>query len=364
MAKNDKKNRYYHLLVGTYTSGSSEGIYVYRFDSQTGTFTLEHTEIGVENPSFLTVSPDNSYVYAVNEASGDNGAVSAFHFDNKTGKLTFINKQPSGGADPCYLTIDAQQQHVIVGNYSGGNLSVFPIAQDGSLEPSIQTIQHEGSSVNKSRQEKAHVHSTVFSPQEDYLFVADLGTDKVYSYVYDSNDSKTPLKPADTPFTIIAPGSGPRHITFDAAGKHAYVIQELTAEITVYDYANGVLSLIQTVPMTTKDFKGEVGAAAINISPDGRFIYASNRLDANDITIYKIAPKKGTLKWVGNQSTLGKAPRDFLIDPTGQFLFAANQNSDSIVLFKRDEKTGMLDPMETHIEIGHPVYLKMVPVQE
>lgn len=363
MAQNNEQKRYYHLLVGTYTTGSSEGIYVYQFDSQTGALTLEHIEKDVVNPSFLTISADNKYVYAVNEASGDKGAVSAFHFNDKTGKLTFINQQPSEGADPCYLTIDQKQQYVIVGNYSGGNLSVLPIEKNGSLGTPIQIIQHEGNSINRNRQEKAHVHSTVFSPQEDYLFVADLGTDKIYAYSYNPKNAKAPLAPAKNPFTIIAPGSGPRHLTFDLSGKRAYVIQELSAAISVYDYKDGNLSLIQTVSMVAPGFEGEVGAAAIHISPDGQFLYASNRLDANDITIYKIDEKKGTLQLIGRQSTLGKTPRDFLIDPTGNFLLVANQNSDTIVIFKRDKETGLLSPTDMKVEIGNPVFLKMAPIQ-
>lgn len=362
MAQNNKENQSYHLLVGTYTTGKSEGIYTYRFDSQTGKLTLEHTQSEVINPSYLTMSPDNRYVYAANELFEGMGRVSAFQFDQKSGKLTFINQQSSEGAAPCYITTDKGQQHVIVGNYGGG-LSVLPVEKDGSLGAAIQIIHHEGSSINKSRQEGSHVHATVFSPDGNYLFVVDLGTDKVYAYSYNAQD-EAPLKPASAPFTGIASGSGPRHITFSPSGKHAYVIQELTAEVTAYDYNDGKLSHIQTISMTAPDFKGEVGAAAIHISPDGKFLYASNRLDANDIAIYKINAKKGTLKLVGRQSTLGKAPRDFVIDPTGQFLLAANQNSDKIVVFKRDKKTGELSPTGTEIEIGNPVYLKMVPVSQ
>lgn len=358
-AQNNKEKQSYHLLVGTYTAGKSEGIYTYRFDSETGELTLEHTQGGVTNPSYLTVSTDNQYIYAVNELSEGMGTVSAFQFDKSNGQLTFINQKSSEGAAPCYITTDKAQQHVVVGNYGGG-LSVLPVEKDGSLGAAIQTIHHEGSSVNKSRQEKSHVHATVFSPDGNYLFVVDLGTDKVYAYRYNAQD-KVPLKPASAPYTNVAPGAGPRHITFSPSGKHAYVVQELTAEVTAYDYNDGKLSHIQTVPMTASDFKGEVGAAAIHISPDGRFLYASNRLDANDIAIFKITPK-GLLELVGRQSTLGKTPRDFLIDPTGQFLLAANQNSDNIVVFKRDKKTGMLSPTGTRIEIGNPVYLDMVPV--
>ncbi len=361
MAQKNKANPSFHLLIGTYTTGNSEGIYTYRFDSQTGKLTLEHIQTGAVNPSYLAVSSDSKYVYAVNELSAETGTVSAFRFDSQSGKLSFINQQSSEGASPCYITIDRAQQHAIIGNYGGG-LSVLPIEKDGSLGASIQTIHHEGRSINKSRQESSHVHATVFSPDGDYLFVVDLGTDKVYSYRYNPQDDK-PLMPASNPFTNIEPGAGPRHITFSPTGKHAYVIHELTAEVSVYDYGEGKLSHIQTISMIGPDFEGEVGAAAVHISPDGKFLYASNRLEANDITIYKIT-KKGMLELVGRQSTLGKTPRDFAIDPTGRFLLAANQDSDAIVVFERDRKTGMLSPTGIKAEVGHPVYLKMVTISQ
>lgn len=360
IAQNNKGTTSYHLLVGTYTNGKSEGVYTYRFDSQKGSLTLEHTQRDVVNPSYLVLSPDGKYMYAVNELSEGTGNVSAFHFDQHSGKLASINQQSSEGGAPCYITIDRGQQYVIVGNYGGG-LSVLPIEKDGSLGPSIQTIHHEGSSINKSRQESSHVHATVFSPDGDYLFVVDLGTDKVYAYRY-LPENETPLEPAAIPFTSIEPGAGPRHITFSPSGKYAYVVHELTAEVSVYAYKDGKLSQIQTILMTAPDFKGKIGGAAVHVSPDGKFLYASNRLDANDIAIYKIT-KEGMLELVGRQSTLGKTPRDFLIDPTGQFLLAANQDSDSIVVFQRDVKTGMLSPTGTRIVIGNPVFLKMVPIR-
>lgn len=359
MAQNNKENSSYHLLVGTYTTGSSDGIYLFRFDSETGDLVLEHTQRGVVNPSYLVLSPDGKYVYAVNELSSGTGTVSAFQYDQRQAELSFINQQSSEGASPCYVTTDRNQKHVIVGNYGGG-LSVFPIEKDGRLSGSIQTIHHEGSSINKSRQERSHVHATVFSPDGDYLFVVDLGTDKVYIYKYDPKEKK-PLKPAPSPFINIAPGSGPRHITFSHSGKYAYVVHELTAEVSAYEYKAGSLSHVQTISMTAPDFSGEVGAAAIHISPDDQFLYASNRLEANEITIYKITGK-GSLELVGWQSTLGKTPRDFTIDPTGRYLLVANQDSDAILVFERDQETGTLNATDIKVEVGNPVYLKFVPL--
>lgn len=361
-AQENNKDRYFHLLVGTYTSGTSEGIYVYRFDSQTGQAEPEFIAKGVENPSFVTLSPDARYAFAVNEVSGEKpGGVSAFRFDKATGAMEFINQQPSGGGDPCYLTVDKEGKHLFVGNYTGGNLSVFPIQEDGSLGTALQTIQHEGNSVNKNRQEKPHVHSTVLTPDEDHLFVGDLGTDKIYVYDYQPENEAKPLNPTPKTTVAVTPGTGPRHLIFDKTGKFAYLVQELTAEIGVFRHKDGNLSHVQTVPMTDKNFEGDVSAAEVKISPDGKFLYASNRGDANQIVIFKIDQGKGTLSLVDRQSTMGKTPRNFMIDPSGQYLLAAHQNSDNIVVFKRDKKTGKLSPTGKEIEVGNPVYLKMVP---
>lgn len=361
-AQQSDSSRYFHLIVGTYTSGKSEGIYVYRFDSKTGELNHTYTAKGVENPSFIALSPDAKYLYAVNEVSGEKeGSVSAFRFNQQTGEVEFINKQASGGGDPAYLAVDQEGQNLFVGNYTGGNLSVLPIQEDGSLGAAIQTIQHEGSSINKERQEKAHVHSTFLGPEEEYLFVGDLGTDKVNIYEYHPENSQ-PLKPASTSFVAVEPGTGPRHLIFDEAGEYAYLVQELTAELSVFRHKKGKLSHVQTVPMTEPDFKGAVSAAEVKISPDGRFLYASNRGDANEIVIYKIHPDKGTLKFVDRQSSLGKTPRNFMIDPNGRFLLVAHQNSDSVVVFKRNMDTGKLTSTGEKVEVGNPVYLKMVPV--
>ena len=363
-AQESDQNRDHYLLVGTYTTGKSEGIYVYRFDSNTGETTPVHVAKGVENPSFVTLSPDAKYAFAVNEVSGDKpGGVSAFRFNQQTGALEFINKQPSGGGDPCYLAVDKEGKHLFVGNYTGGNLSVFPIREDGNLASAVQTIQHEGNSVNKQRQEKAHVHSTVLTPDEDHLFVGDLGADKVFVYDYQPENSEKPLKPASPACISVTPGTGPRHIIFDKQGKFAYLVQELTAEIGVFRHKKGELTPVQTVPMTDKNFAGAVSAAEVKISPDGKFLYASNRGDANEIVIYKIDQGKGTLSLVDRQSSGGKTPRNFMIDPSGKFLLAAHQNSDNIIIFNRDLKTGKISPSGKEIEVGNPVYLKMVPVK-
>ena len=348
-----------NLVIGTYTQpGKSEGIYVYEFNSITGDFSYKNKATGVANPSFLAISSNKKYVYAVNETGREApGGVSSFAFDEKSGDLKFLNKVPSMGDDPCYISIDKANKNIFVGNYSGGNLSVFKIQPNGSLYTSMQVIQHEGISVNKSRQEKPHVHSTVISPDNKYLFAADLGTDKVNAYRLRSRNYPNVLSDHQPPFTAVAPGSGPRHLTFHPNGKIAYLIHEMTADVSVYHYEKGKLTAIQSISMLAPGFKGKVGAADIHVSPDGRFLYASNRGDADEIVIYAIA-EDGRISLTGRQSTLGKGPRNFAIDPSGNFLLAANQNSDEIVVFKRNTENGLLTDTGKKIEVSQPVCLK------
>jgi 6-phosphogluconolactonase len=343
------------LIIGTYTEpGKSEGLYVYEFNSVTGDLTYKAKAVGVVNPSYLVISNDQRYVYAVNETGRETpGGVTSFEFDNQSGALKFLNKVKSMGDDPCYISIDQKGRLVFVGNYSGGNLSAFRVQANGSLSDAVQVIQHEGSSVNKSRQEKPHVHATVISPDKKFLLTADLGTDKIN--VYRIRDHKQILSDHDA--YSVAAGSGPRHLTFHPNGKIVYLVHEITGEVSVYQYRKGHLTAIQTVSMLAPGFKGDIGAADIHVSPDGKYLYASNRGDANEIVIYSIV-KDDKITLAGRQSTLGKGPRNFAIDPSGDFLFVANQNSDEIVVFKRNGITGMLSDTGKRINVGKPVCLK------
>ncbi|WP_374165648.1 lactonase family protein [Arcticibacter sp. MXS-1] len=346
------------LVIGTYTNkGTSEGIYVYEFDCQSGKSTYKNKVTGVSDPSYLAISKDSKFLYAVNEGEA---AVSAFSFDKQSGAITFLNKKPSKGGAPCYIVTDQSQRHVIVGNYSGGNLSVFPIKEDGSIGDAIQTIQHKGSGVDKERQEGPHVHSTVFSPDQKYVFVSDLGTDQISSYKFNPSSAAQPLSPASPAYTEVPKGSGPRHLDFHPSGKFAYSIQEMSGNVSVFQYQQGQLKLIQNISMLDPGFKGKTGAADVHVSPDGKFLYTSNRGDANDIAVFSINPSNGKLSLKGRSSTLGKGPRNFAIDPTGNYLLAGNHNSDYIVVFKRNKTTGLLADTGERIKVGAPVCLKFV----
>ncbi|WP_316823584.1 lactonase family protein [Pedobacter gandavensis] len=342
----------FNLIVGTYTNtGKSEGIYVYDFDTNTAAFKAKSVTKSVENPSYLALGDGNKTIYAVNETS-ETSAASAFNFDAASGKLTFINKQASNGADPCFIIAD--QKNVITANYSGGSISVFGIEKNGALSPVKQLVKHSGNSVNKDRQGSSHVHMVQFTPDHKYLVVNDLGTDKVYLYTYQPNGGNQTLTIKDS--VAVKPGAGPRHLVFSKDGKYAYLIHEIDGGITVFSYSDGNLTEIQETKITADDFKGENGAADIHLSPDGKFLYASNRGSENKITIFAIE-KGGLLSVRGYVPTLGKGPRNFAIDPTGKYLLVAHQYTNDIVIFERNAETGALTNTGKRIEVGAPVCL-------
>lgn len=349
----------FHLLIGTYSvEGKSNGIHVYRFDSQSGEATMSQPVTELSNASYLAISPDGKNVYAVSEGNGG-GSVNAYSFNPVSGTLTSLNSVPAQG--PCYVSVDDAKKVAFAGNYGGGSVTAVHLNNDGSFKgDNPQTVKHSGSSANKERQEKPHVHSVVLSLDDNYLLVPDLGTDRVYQYRIDTKQQQ-PLIPMDVPFLTIKPGGGPRHLTFHPNGKYAYLVLELTGEVVALDYQKGKLTSMQTVSMVSPDFKGRVSGADIHTSPDGKFLYASNRGDVNEIAIYSI-DKKGMLTPIGRQSVLGKTPRNFAIDPTGNFLLAANQNTNDIIIFKRDLKSGLLTPTGKKIEVDKPVCLKFTRV--
>lgn len=341
-----------NLLIGTYTNScDSKGIYVYEFDTNAGSFNLKLASENITNPSYLTVSSDNKFVYSVSE-NGKKSTISSFKYDSKSGKLNLINSEDSKGADPCYIIND--DKNVIVANYSGGNISVFGKNQDGSIAPAKQVVQHFGKGINVKRQESPHVHMVYFSPDKKYVLANDLGNDQVYSYSYNANSVNEPLKIKDS--VAVKSGSGPRHLTFSKDGKFVYLLQELDGALTIFSYANGILKKIDETTILAKDFKGSFSSADIHISPDGKFLYASNRGEANTITIFKVL-KNGKLQLTGQTSSLGKGPRNFAIDPSGNFLLVAHQYSNQVVVFKRDKNTGAITDTGKRIDLCSPVCL-------
>ena len=349
------------VYVGTYTSGKSEGIYLYRLNLSSGELKHVATTNGVKDPSFLTIAPSRRYLYAVNEveefAGQKSGAVSAFAVDQRTGELRFLNQQPSLGGAPCYVTMDDAGKFVLVANYVAGNVAVLPVQSDGSLGQAADLKQYQGSSINRERQEGPHAHCIVLDPAGRFVYSCDLGTDKVMIFRFDAQAGK--LIPNEEPWVQLKPGAGPRHLTFHPGGKYAYVINEMHATVTVFavDQQKGSLKEVQTVPTLPADFKAENTSADIHVSPNGRFLYCSNR-GHDSIAAFKIDARTGRLSFIAHESTQGRAPRNFAIDPTGAFLLAANQKSDNIVTFQLDQKTGWLRPTGHVVEVPSPVCLK------
>jgi len=344
----------YNLIIGTYTNtpAKSDGIYTYNFNTTTGNSKLKFTTKNVANPSYISITPDKKFAYTVNE-TGKESTVSAFKFNAATGSLTFINKVASEGADPCYIISD--NDNVIVANYSGGSLAVFKRKVDGSLNTAALVIQHTGKSIDpKGRQQSAHVHMVKFTPDKKFLICNDLGEDRIYIYAYNPKSKNQVLILKNVLSTNA--GSGPRHITFTPNGKFAYLVHEFNGSITGFYYTNGSLKKIQEIGTSPKGFEGRIDGADIHISADGKFLYETNRGDANTISVFSIL-STGILRFVETVSTLGKGPRNFSIDPSGKFVLVAHQYTNNVVIFNRNKITGKLTDSGKRIEVAAPVNL-------
>ena len=355
------------LYVGTYTSNTkSEGIYVYSFDSETGKLSLHSTVKDVKEPSFLTIDKKHQNLYAVNELvdyeGKPSGSVSAFAINQKTGSLSFLNKQPSLGGAPCHITASRNGKFVLVANYLGGNISVFPVQKNGMIGPAIDVVQHSGSGPNKERQLSAHAHSVTLDLNNRFAFAADLGTDKVMIYEFDRDKGKLKQNPAQEFYQTKA-GAGPRHFAFHPNGKLAFVINELDSTITslAYDERVGKLTEIKTISTLPGEFHDANACADVHVSPDGKMLYGSNR-GQDTIAVFAINQKNGVISSVENIATGGKRPRNFAIDPAGNFLLAANQDTNNISVLSIDRATGRLRSTGINTEIPSPVCLKFVPI--
>jgi 6-phosphogluconolactonase len=359
----DAARRKYLFYVGTYTDHGSKGIYAFRFDSATG----ESSSLGLAAestaPSFLAIAPSGRFLYAVNEISQFNGqptgAVSAFAVQPKTAKLTLLNQVPSRGEGPAHIALDRSGKYALVSNYDRGSIAVFPLLQDGRLGEATASVQHKGSSMNKERQEGPHAHAAVFSPDNRFVIVADLGLDQLLVYRFDAAQGTLG---SDPQIARTVPGAGPRHLVFDATGRYLYVINEMQSTVVAYAYgaANGALSEVQIVSALPKGFPRTSEAAEIEVHSSSKFLFASNRGD-DSIAVFAVNPKDGTLTPVEIDSTGGKTPRNFVLDPTGTWLLAANQDSGNIAVFRVDPRTGHLTRSGPELHVASPVCVRFVP---
>jgi 6-phosphogluconolactonase len=354
------------VYIGTYTGHGSEGIYVCEFDPASGRLTSPVVAAKTLQPSFLAAAPVREFLYAVNETDQFNGqaagAVSAFSMDSSTGKLKLLNQLSSRGSGPAHVVLDRTGRFALVANYGGGSVTVLPLSADGKLGESTAFVQHKGSSVNHERQESPHAHAIAMSPDNRFAVVADLGLDQLLVYPFDASRGTL----GQPHIVKTDPGAGPRHLTFDNSGNFVYVINEMASTITVYSYdpRDGAMAPIQTVSSLPANFNGKNNAAEIVLHPSGRFLYASNRGDDNSIAVFAVDRRKGTLTLIERVATGGKTPRNFAIDPSGEWLLAANQDSNTVVTFRINRETGRLTPTGESIEVGSPTMVDFVPVRD
>lgn len=348
------------LYVGTYTKGMTNGIFVYSFNDHSGRLTDLKMPVVSNNPSFLTISPNKKFVYAVGELdnldTNQSGGISAFRIE-PDGKLTLMNHMLTHGANPCHVSLSPDGKRLVASNYTGGNLSFFNINPDGSLSEMVQRIQHEGSGPFPQRQTEPHAHSARFDATGKLLYAADLGIDELKIYDVPTGDKQ--FAPHAQPFVKLSPGSGPRHFDFSSDGRFIYVINELSSTIAVLMKYGAEWKTVQTIKTLPKDFKGESWCADIHISADGRFVYGSNR-GHNSIAVFKRDNTNGKLEMIETVSVEGNWPRNFTIDPTGKFLLVANQKSNDITIFKINPDSGKITYTGIKVPNESPVCLQFL----
>ncbi|MBI4306524.1 MAG: lactonase family protein [Chloroflexi bacterium] len=352
------------VYIGTYTrTGKSQGIYVHRVDESTGRLSEVGFTTGISDPSYLALHPNGRFLYSVSEVQEQDGrragSIYAYVIDPPSGKLSVLNHRPSQGTGPCYVSVEKSGKFALVANYQSGSIGAFPIGNDGRLGEASSSVQHQGSSVNKQRQQGPHAHCIVPDPSGKFVMVADLGMDKVMVYRLDLTAGK--LTANHPPSISVAPGAGPRHIDFHPNGRYMYLINEIGNTITAFEYdgAKGTLKEIETMPSLPLGWTGENTTADIHVAPSGKFVYGSNR-GHDSIVIYVIDGSTGKLTYVGHEPTRGKTPRNFAIDPSGTWLFAENQNSDTIHTFKIDQQTGRLTATGDIADVPSPVCMKFL----
>lgn len=348
-----QESKSYTFIVGTYTDSAEQGINLLRFNPEESLLEVKLLAPDIQNPSFVLVSKDNKQVFALEESAGVGGGdVLSFNLNLESDSLELIDKVSSKGDHPCYLGLSPNGKLLAVGNYSGGNLSIFEVESNGKLIHR-QTIQHSGKSINPARQEGPHVHSTVFNPSGDRLLVANLGTDKIYNYKVNPNNPEPLELIEEFPLT---PGDGPRHLIFSRDGQTIFLVQEMTAMLEIYNFENDIFTLKQRLSLLNEGFSGAVGAAEVRLSPDEKNVYVSNRGDANTISVFQKI-NTGEFQRIQNISSGGIMPRNFNLTDDGKYLLAAHQASNDIVVFERNSDNGTLKLTGLKVQLNKPVYL-------
>ena len=351
------------LLVGSYTDGASQGIYRYHFDDKAGQIGPTPLQVVKSvSPSWLVLSADQRQLFAVNETP--QGHASSFSISSN-GEIKPLNQVVTQGDEPTHASLSRDQRYLFVANYAvnpdpGGSLVVIPVTKDGTLKPVVQQARHKASGVNPERQAGAHVHSLVLSPDGQHLYASDLGADKVFIYRYDGASADHPLTAAIPASVALPPGSGPRHLLFDAKGRHAYLTLEMNAEVVMFDVQDGNLVERQRLPLTERQEAAAKAAGGLHLSADGRFLYVSNRGTANEIVAFSVGKQDGQLTFLQRRPVEGDHPREFALDPSDNFLLVANQKSNQIVVIRRDPRSGKLLETVQTLQQDAPSDLKFI----
>ncbi|PJX11415.1 3-carboxymuconate cyclase [Pseudomonas putida] len=351
------------LLVGSYTDGASQGIYRYHFDDKAGQIGPTPLQVVKSvSPSWLVLSADQRQLFAVNETP--QGHASSFSISSN-GEIKPLNQVVTQGDEPTHASLSRDQRYLFVANYAvnpdpGGSLVVIPVAKDGTLKPVVQQARHKASGVNPERQAGAHVHSLVLSPDGQHLYASDLGADKVFIYRYDGASADHPLTAAIPASVALPPGSGPRHLLFDAKGRHAYLTLEMNAEVVMFDVQDGNLVERQRLPLTERQEAAAKAAGGLHLSADGRFLYVSNRGTVNEIVAFSVGKQDGQLTFLQRRPVEGDHPREFALDPSDNFLLVANQKSNQIVVIRRDPRSGKLLETVQTLKQDAPSDLKFI----
>jgi 6-phosphogluconolactonase len=350
------------VFVTAFAPGEKGGIHAYEFSTKDGGLKPLHRTTGVENPFYIALSPDKKHLYSIHAkvfGGKDNEQVAGYQVVGRSGELKLLNRQSAEGTAACYLDVDRTGKTVVVANYSSGSVAALPIKGDGSLGEPVSFFQHKGSSVNSQRQKEPHAHCIVVSPDNRYAFAADLGLDQVLCYKLDPAAAK--LTPNKTPFAKSPPGAGPRHLTFHPNGKRVYVINELLNSVTVFDYNAdaGTLTEKQTISTLPEGYKGTSYCADVKVTPDGRYLYGTNR-GHDSIAAYQVGDD-GRLTLIAIEPSLGKGPQNLAITPDGAWLLCANMPGDNLAVFRIDAKSGRLKSAGEPIKQTSPSCIALVP---
>ncbi|MEY4612910.1 MAG: 6-phosphogluconolactonase [Planctomycetota bacterium] len=349
------------VFISAFAGGDQGAIHSFDFDLSTGSLKPLHRTTTVQNPFFLALSPDKKFLYSIHAlkfGSKEAEEIAAFKLLGTDGKLELLNKQSARGSAACYLHVDNPGKTVVVANYSSGSVASLPVKEDGSLGEAASFFQHAGSSVNPARQKEPHAHCIVVSPDNKYAFAADLGLDQVLCYKLDSKQGK--ITANDPPFARTPAGAGPRHLTFHPNGKKVYVINELLNSVTLFDYdsTKGSLREEQTISTLPGDFKGTSYCADLKITPDGKYLYGTNR-GHDSIACYSIGAD-GKLTLVNIEPSLGKGPQNLAITSNGEWLLCANMPGKNVAIFRIDPKTGKIKPVGEPVSMPSPSCIMLV----